>query len=135
MRRSKALNPSAWKETRKLNKGTISSNNMLLLTKVNITVSDAWKYNTAPPSKNTVYASQISCKLLSFYLERFLKKLADDQCSSITKGSIYHIKHNVHTTFSYSSGLTRNWVINGSIYYILYLQILCFYLGWKNMGR
>ena len=28
-----------------------------------------------------------------FYLERFLKKLADDQCSSITKGSSYHIKH------------------------------------------
>ena len=28
-----------------------------------------------------------------FYLGRFLKKLADDQCSSITKGSIYYIKH------------------------------------------
>ncbi len=28
-----------------------------------------------------------------FYLGRFLKKLSDDQCSSITKGSIYHIKH------------------------------------------
>ncbi len=27
-----------------------------------------------------------------FYLGRILKKLADDQCSSITKGSIYHIK-------------------------------------------
>ena len=28
-----------------------------------------------------------------FYFERFLKKLADDQCPPITKGSIYHIKH------------------------------------------
>ncbi len=28
-----------------------------------------------------------------FYLERFLKKLSDDQCSLIPKGSIYHIKH------------------------------------------
>ena len=28
-----------------------------------------------------------------FYLGRFIKKLADDQCSSITKVSIYHIKH------------------------------------------
>ena len=28
-----------------------------------------------------------------FYIERYLKKLADDQYSSITKGSIYHIKH------------------------------------------
>ncbi len=28
-----------------------------------------------------------------FYLEKFLKKLADNQCPTITKGSIYHIKH------------------------------------------
>ncbi len=28
-----------------------------------------------------------------FYLGIFLKKLADDQCSSITKDSIYHINH------------------------------------------
>ncbi len=28
-----------------------------------------------------------------FYFERFLKKLADDQYSSITKGSIYNFKH------------------------------------------
>ena len=28
-----------------------------------------------------------------FYLERFLKKLADNQSSSITKGSINHINH------------------------------------------
>ena len=28
-----------------------------------------------------------------FYHGRYLKKLADDQCSLITKGSIYHIKH------------------------------------------
>ncbi len=28
-----------------------------------------------------------------FYSGRFLKKLADDQCSSISKGSIYHINH------------------------------------------
>ncbi len=34
-----------------------------------------------------------------FNLERFMKKLADDQYSSIAKGSIYHIKH-IHTTFT-----------------------------------
>ncbi len=33
-----------------------------------------------------------------FYLERFLNKLADDQCSSITKGSIYHINIQLFTT-------------------------------------
>ena len=30
---------------------------------------------------------------------RFIKKLAENQCSSITKGNIYHIKH-IHTTFT-----------------------------------
>ncbi len=58
-----------------------------------------------------------------FYLERFLKKLADDQCFSITKGSIYHIKHNVHTTFYHRSW---NWTFNGSIY-AWYLHILHVY--------
>ncbi len=57
-----------------------------------------WRFNpiyvthnlsSAPPSKNAVSAFQISCELLSFTM----KKLADDQRSSITKGSIYHIKH------------------------------------------
>ncbi len=66
-----------------------------------------------------------------FYLERFLKKLADDQCSYITKGSIYHIKHYVNTTFYHSSGLTKNEMINGCINYVLCLQILRFYLVWQ----
>ncbi len=42
------------------------------------------------------------------YLGLFLKKLADDQCSSITKGSIYHINMimSIHP-FTYSgNGLT-----------------------------
>ncbi len=72
-----------------------------------------------------------------FYPERFLKKLADDKIllkkySSITKGSIYHIKHYVHTIFYHTSGLSRNWVFNGSIYYVLYLQILRSYLVAQN---
>ncbi len=48
---------------------------------------------TARLSKNAVSAFQISYKLLSFTLERVLKKLADNQYSSITKGSIHHVKH------------------------------------------
>ncbi len=35
----------------------------------------------------------------------------------------------VHTTFYHSSGLTRKLMFNGSIYCVLYLQILRFYLG------
>ena len=34
----------------------------------------------------------VNCNLLSFALGRFLKKLAGNQCSLITKGSMYHIK-------------------------------------------
>ncbi len=38
---------------------------------------------------------------------------------------VYHMKHNVHTTFYHSVGLTRNLMFNGNIYYVkLYLQIL-----------
>ncbi len=68
-----------------------------------------------------------------FYLESFLKKLVDDQWSSIPKGSIYHIKHMYIQPFTKGrSGLTRNLMINGSIYYALCLQILCFYLVESN---
>ncbi len=35
----------------------------------------------------------------------------------------------VHTTFYHGSGLTRNWMFNGSIYYVYYLHILrCYFL-------
>ena len=35
-----------------------------------------------------------------FHLGKFLKKLADNQCSSISKGSIYYIKHKYIQPFS-----------------------------------
>ena len=73
--------------------------------------------------KNTIMFLQVKTLYLHFrfhsnyfVLPRFLKKLADDQCSSITKGSICHIKHNVDTTIFHVSGLTRNCMFNGSIY-------------------
>ncbi len=47
----------------------------------------------APLSKNAVSAFQISCTLLSFTLKDSWRKLGDDQCSSVTKASVYHIKH------------------------------------------
>ena len=56
-------------------------------------------------------------------------KIADDQCSSISKGSNYHIKDNVHTTFQHRRRLTRKLIFNGSIYYVLYLHILHFYFA------
>ena len=53
-----------------------------------------------------------------FYLGRFLKKLADDQCFSMTKGSIYHYQTYVHTTFYHGNGLVENQMLNGSINYV-----------------
>ena len=52
-----------------------------------------------------------------FYTGRFLKKVAHNQCSSITEGRIYHIKH---TTFYHGSGLIWNLIFYGSIYNVWY---------------
>ena len=46
----------------------------------------------APQSKNTVRILDHMQRSF-FCLGKFLKKLADDQCSSTTKGSICYIKH------------------------------------------
>ncbi len=47
------------------------------------------------------------------------------------------MKHYVHTctTCWNGSGLTRIWVLNGSIYYVLYLHILRFYPGFYFVGQ
>ena len=51
-----------------------------------------------------------------FYLERFLKKLADDQCSARSKGSIYHIKHMYMQSFT----AVVDWpVLNVKLKYLL----------------
>ncbi len=48
--------------------------------------------NSAPPRKMQYLHFRLHANY--FLLPgRFLKKLADDQCTFITKGSIYHIKH------------------------------------------
>ncbi len=60
----------------------------------------------------------------SFYHGKFLKKGADNQCSSITKDSIYHINHMSILPFYHGSELIWTWTLNGSIWCILYLHIL-----------
>ncbi len=74
----------------------------------------------SPLSKHAVSAFQISfMQTTFFYLGRFLKKLADDQCSSILLKAVSTISTNyVHTTCYHSSGLTRNWMFNGSLCFI-----------------
>ena len=53
----------------------------------------------------------------SFFLRKFLKKLTDDRCSSITKESIYYTSIIIHTTFQYHS------ITKGSIYHIKCMYI------------
>ena len=52
------------------------------------------------------------------------------KCGHCTKFCEINYQTYVHTTFCHVRGLTWNWTSNGSIYYILYLQILRFYLSY-----
>ncbi len=56
--------------------------------------------------------------------------IANNQCSSITKGGIYHMKHNVHTTFYHGRGLAWNWMLNGINAW--YLHILHFFTLYRR---
>ena len=70
-------------------------------------------------SKNIVF--QMTYKLLSFYLGRFLKKLADDQCSSITKSSILDCHYQtLYNAFTMHGGWAEIGRFNGK-----YLHVLC----------
>ena len=60
---------------------------------VKLLVCDTRQPSHTSALKNAVSAIQISLQTTFIYLGRFLKKLANDQSSSITKGSIYHVKH------------------------------------------
>ncbi len=88
-------------------------------------------FSTAPPRKNAVSAFQVSSKLLLFYLGRFLKKLADDQCSSITKGSIYHIKYMYIHPFT----IVVNWPEIGGLMEVSTMFYICRYCVFTWWGR
>ncbi len=84
------------------------------------------------PHKVQIYSMCISDYMQTtfFYLGRVVKKLADDQCSSITKGSI-HIKQLSIQPFT----MGVDWPEIGylmDIYYVWYLHILHFYFVWQH---
>ncbi len=90
----------------------------------NLLLVSSFKYiNLAHYSKNAVSANQILCKLLSSTLEDFWRSLHAINTLPLLLNQTY-----VHTSFYHSSELTRNLTFNGSIYYVLYLQKLRFYL-------
>ncbi len=103
-------------------------------------IAIAWVYACAIVPQNAVCAYSDYIESIFFCLGRFVKKLADDQCSSIIIGSIFHSKHYVHATFYHGSGLTWNWILNGSIYYAWYLHIYCVFtlysiISWMQMTQ
>ncbi len=59
-----------------------------------------------------------------FYLRNFLKKLADDQCSSITKGSIYYIKGMYKQPFS----MEMDWPEIGRFMEVTTVYYVCTYM-------
>ena len=86
-------------------------------------------------------AQQIKTQYVHFrsYTEYFLlpwkipKEISRRSMLSITKGSIYYVKHLCIQSFSMEIRLTRNLMFNGSIYNILYLHILCFYFVGQSL--
>ncbi len=81
-----------------------------------------------PHQVKTQYLHSDFMQTSFFYLGRFLKKLGDDQCSSITKGSIYHIRHMYIHPFTTVIDFPEIGCLMEVSDYVLYLQILCFYL-------
>ena len=92
-----------------------------------------WERGSAPLSKDAISVFSAYMQTIFFYFEGFLKELSHDQYSSRTKGSIYLVKHIIYIQpFS----MEVDWMFNGSIYYVLYLQICVFRYGrcsdWKD---
>ncbi len=84
---------------------------------------------SASQSKNAVSTFQMIRRILYFVLENFLKWLADDQPSSITKtvSTISNIIMYIQPFTAYC-GLTRNLTFNERIYYVLFCRYFIFTL-------
>ncbi len=85
-------------------------------------------YTSALQSKNAVSSFYITRRVLSFSLGKFLKWLANDQSSSITKGSIYYIKHVYIQPFSMEVDWPEIWClmeVSAMFYICRYCILLC----------
>ena len=120
---------------RKRRKGNLWATKLLFIIQIlmlNMLSFHFWEFsigvNSVPQSKNMVctFQTQAYYFLLPLEIHEEISRQSmffNDWRAS--EGSIiYHIKH---TTFHHGNGLTWNWIFNGSIYYVWYLQILCFY--------
>ena len=62
----------------------------------------------------------------------YLKKVADDHCSSITKKEVSTIYIKLMSIQPFTTRVDWPEIVNGSIYYRSYLHILCFYFVWQQ---
>ena len=62
-------------------------------TKFSPLIKIMYYFSKIVPSQSCLHNYRFHANYTFFHLGKFLKKLADDQCSSITKGSIFYIKH------------------------------------------
>ncbi len=96
-------------------------------------ICDHHLITSLPPEVKTLYLHfryHANYFLLPWYS---WKKLADDRCSSITKGSIYHIKHWYIQPFTTAVDCSEIWWLMevSTMFYNCRMQILHFYLGWQ----
>ena len=84
--------------------------------------------NSAPPSKNALSHFKFHA---NYYLGRFLKKLADNHCSSITKGRIYHVNHMYIQPFT----TVVDWPEIGCLKEVSALLYICRYCVFTWDGR
>ncbi len=97
----------------------------------NLTEGCRVSYNSAPVSKNAVSAFQISCKTTFFYLGRFVKKLADDHCSSILK-TVYTIS-NIMSIQPFKMGM--DWTEIARLMEVSFIFNICRFCVFTWYGR
>ena len=77
---------------------------------MNLLGSPTWP-RAAPQSKNSIMCILDHMQSTFLCCGKFMKNLADDQCSSVTKGNIYYIKHMYIHPFSKEVDWPENWCL------------------------
>ena len=99
--------------------------------------------SVAFPSMLSNSAHQVKMQYLHFRFHanyfllpwKIAEEISRQLCSRITKGSIYHIRRMYIQPFTTKVVWPEIWCLMKVIYYVLYVQILCFYLGQQNCNH
>ncbi len=86
-------------------------------------------------SKNIVCALQITFRVLLLTFEwKFLKRLADDQCSSIIEGNTYYIKHMSKKPFSMEVDWLQSWC-SMKVSTMFHICTYCIFTLWGRYAK